>query len=537
MRILFCRVVSVFFFFFAFSMTVLFGSGLVNEIYEAGISFYASGDYFSAVDYLGQVVDLQPQKHIARFYLIYSLKLTGREPEALMHAQRLHRDVPDDEVYKELYESLSQIVIQQPSRTSGSKYEAVTEKRTSFPRSTMVGGYDSLGEVRRPFVSTQTYDITPPAELTEVDRAVRKIDDNDYGNAKAKLQKILSSEPNNFQATHYMGVVKLNTHEYSKAIEWFHKALEINSDDFQTRFLVAACWRALNDTKKAEENFLKALEIRENVFARFNLAALYMQTEQFARAKNMYEIIIENDPNMIEAKIGIAEILHYEGYTQKAADLLAESMSRRRNNAHAHFVRARLLLESDLLEEALQEAAQAVNLAQNNNRFRAFYALTQARNNNYAQALEQAGVVVQSEPDNVQARLVMAEILIMSGMTRDAMAHIDFVKNIQEHPRINYLLAQSAISQNNNEEARSYFENYYRASPGQPKVAMKYAVFLESNNFKAQALRVYQDILNNFSDTDYAAAAIDGIDRLKDQDDIDESDSGRPQYRPGKVRY
>lgn len=225
------------------------GQDLVPALLDQGLKLYAAKDYSGASDYLGQVVDMAKDHDQARYYLLYSLLMSGNREKALEHAKILAARQPGQKQYAELVAQIEKELASEKS-TRGKRLS-----RPMIAKEVILGGYQSKDVVREPRVSTQTYDITPPRPKTEIELAVEKIDEEDYEAANTMLQDILKKNPKEAKAHHYLGVINFSLGKYQEAIKQFDQAAKIDSKNFQSFFLLGDCYRALDDFKKAEEQF------------------------------------------------------------------------------------------------------------------------------------------------------------------------------------------------------------------------------------------------------------------------------------------
>ena len=64
-------------------------NSLIPALLDEGMKHYSEKQYSAAADYLGQVVDMDAEHSQARYYLVYSLALSGNQEMALKHAEIL----------------------------------------------------------------------------------------------------------------------------------------------------------------------------------------------------------------------------------------------------------------------------------------------------------------------------------------------------------------------------------------------------------------------------------------------------------------
>lgn len=511
----------------------LHGQDLVPALLDQGLKLYAAKDYSGASDYLGQVVDMAKDHDQARYYLVYSLLMSGNREKALEHAKVLAARQPGQKQYAEL---IAQIEKELASE------KATKGKRLSRPliaKEVMLGGYQTKDIVREPRVSTQTYDITPPRPKTEIELAVEKIDEEDYEAANAMLQDILKKNPKEAKAHHYLGVINFSLGKYQEAIKEFDQAVKADPKNFQSFFLLGDCYRALDDFKKAEEQFKKALEIKEDIFAMLNIADIMVRQNRLKEAEELFEKVSSKDANISDAKIGLAQIRLQKGFVAEAADMINEVIVQSAGNPEAHYARAMILMENMIFDDAAEEAKKAMQIVPGSLKYRSAYALALVRSYNVTRGLEEAAAIITEYPDNIDARLVLAEGLIMSGASGDAEEHLLQVEKRNPHPMVSKLRHTAATRAGETDKARGFLREYLERSPGQPKAALEYAQYLEKNQQNADALQAYYEIADLHKETAFAEQAKEGIERLeaikRGQEEIERQE--KSGLRPGKVRY
>ncbi len=522
------------------AMFILSGPGtsiaqnLVPALLDQGMRLYAAKDYSGAADYLGQVVDMAPDQDQARFYLVYSLAMSGNRELALSHARRLATARPAEKQYADLVKQLEGEI----AKVQQQKQQQTTVR--SVPKEVILGGYQSLDTMREPIVSTQTRDIAPPREKTPLDLAVEKIDEELYASATLLLNEILAKEPANSKALHHLGLVKFNTGKYAEAIKDFEKALAADSKSFQSRFLMGDCYRAMDDYKKAEEQFRKAGEIKEDVFAMLNLADAIIKQGRLKEAEEVFEKILKKDANVSDASIGLAQIKLYQGRIEEASEMVNKVISAGGGNPEANYIKALILIENKLFDEAAEEAGKAMLAVPGSLKYRALRALALVRGFNVARGLEEAAAIMREVPENLDARLVLAEGLIMSGAVGDAEEHLLAVEKKIRHPQVPYLRASAALRNGENDKAKEYYSEYLQLSAGQPRASFEYAQFLETSGQEEDALVAYREITEQFKDTAYAQQAEEGLNRLSEKLKGEGGGTKAPEgqnLRPGKVKF
>jgi len=513
---------------------MLCAQDLVPTLLDQGLKLYAARDYHGAADYLGQVVDMAKDHDQARFYLTYSLALSGHQDKALEHARVLVTRHPDQKQYSDLVKQLEDEI----SKAKAPKEQKAAPSMVVTPRETMVMPIGSQTLVK-PRVSTQTYDIRPERPKTTLELAIDKIDEGNNESAEKMLLEILAKEPANSDAHHYVGVLKFNAGLFQEAIGKFEEAIKANPKNFQSLFLLGDCYRALDEFAKAEAQFRKAIEVKEDSFAMLNLADVIFRQNRIKEAEDLFVKVNKKDPRIDDALIGLAQIKLYRGYTDEASNMINEVIGRGGGNPEAHYIKAQILMESKYFEQAAEEANRALTIMPGSIKYRAAMAMALVRSFSITRGLEEAANIIRDLPDNIDARLVLAEGLVMSGASGDAEEHLLAVEKRMQHPLVSKLRALMAIRRGEIDSAKDFYRQFMQRSPGQPAAALECAQYLEGNGEKSEAMQIYREISEQFKESAYAEQASEAFTRLDEEkrnSEIKEERESRG-IRPGKMKF
>ncbi len=480
--------------FWAAAITNVWAQDLSAPIFSRGMQLYSMGDFNGAADYLDQVITMNPEHDQARYYLIFSLAQTGKNRKALQHARILAGRYPQQ--YEMLVRQLEQ---QQFAISPAGRHEPTAE----LPEPAVI-----VAAVNKPAKQEKVN------ELSELEKAVAMIDEENFASAAAALEKILAKSPRDSAATHYMGVIAFNRRDFAAAASQFEKAIAAGNRDFESRFLAGSSYLNLQQFDKAAVHFRKALEIKDDIFCRLNLAEIMMKTAKYPEAEKMYRQIQKSHPDIIDAQSALAQILFEQGYIDAASTAINEVLAEHPDNARARLVKARILMESKMYAEAAEEARLAFNANPGAAEYRACYALAMIRNFQVPQGIEQARAILQEQPDNIDAMLAIAEGLIVSGDSAGAEARLAEAEKVGPRPETSYLLANMAVAGGKSELARQYFQDYSKRSNGQPRALLDHARFLETVGDQIEAAKVYHQIISNHEQTSFAEEARAAVERL-----------------------
>ncbi len=507
---------------------------LSPTLFNQGMQLYARQDYRGAADYLGQVCDMSPDFHQARYYLVYCLLATKRQAEALEQAKILCEKNPGNAQFIALRDQIIQ--------TAPVRDPAKPLVPTAIPQEVILGGYNSVETVREPRAQPATPTVRPAAKpQSELENAISAIDTEQFASAAQMLDVILKKDPKNYRALHYRGVSDLNRQRYADAQTWFEKALAVKSDNFETLFLLGDVQLRAGKGKEAESTFSKALKLRSNdVFAMLKLAEAKRKQGAFKEAVELYAQVKQLDPNVVEARLALAETLIDQGKLDEAATSVNEVLSADQANLQAHFLKGRILYRNNLLDDAATEMKLALTAQPENIFIKVWLAKVLLSGFKMTEALDVASQILKDDPDNFDARLLTAEALIGSGEIADAGEHLEQAAKIRTTPELARLRAMLARKAGNNEEAKKYYSQYIHEDAGNGYASMEYAQFLEEIGEIADAISILESVKTAFPDTSLMQAAEARIEALKPRlPEGGNSASGgeQPAREPERVRY
>lgn len=507
---------------------------LSATLFTQGMQLYARQDFKGAADYLGQVCDMSPDFHQARYYLVYSLLAVKRQAEALEQAKLLCEKNPGNQQFTSLRDQIAKLA---PAHD-----QAKPLAPTAIPQEVILGGYNSLETVREPREQHATPTARPAVKpQTDLENAISAIDTEQFASAAQMLDVILKKEPKNQRALHYRGVAELNRQRYAEAQGWFEKAIAVKSDNFETLFLLGDVQLRAGKGKEAEGTFSKALKIRPNdVFAMLKLAEAKRKQGALKEAVELYAQVKQLDPNVVEARLALAETLIDQGKLDEAATTVNEVLTADQTSLQAHFLKGRILYRNNLLDDAATEMKMALAAQPDNIYIKVWLAKVLLSGFKMTEALDMASQILKDDPENYDARLLTAEALIGSGEVADAREHLDQAEKKRSSPDLTRLRAMLARKAGSNDEAKKYYSQYIHEDAGNGYASMEYAQFLEEIGEIADAISVLESVKTAFPDTSLTQAAEAKIEALKPRLPAGETAApggGQASQEPEKVRY
>lgn len=461
---------------------------LIPQILSQGLSLYSAGNYQGAIDYLDQVVIMAPQHDQARYYLIFSYSMNGQPKKALKHAKILAKRFPKEIRYNSLVKSLEQKAYRPEPIEKNSPEELVADPI----------------KTRRQDSTAKNHKLQQPSQL---ELAISMIDEENNASATSLLEKILNDDPTRARASHYMGLSLFNQGKYDQAVIYFAKALTHGHKNFETRFLAGICYLNLQVWEKAEYHFRQALILKDDLFCQMSLAEIYCRNHRFYEAEKILKIVKKSHPKIVDAEIWLAQVELGQGYPDLAAASIQKILAAHPGNPRAHFVKAKILIETQRYSEAADEAKLAMDSSPDNTEYQNCYALALIRNFNLKEGITQAKACLERDPTSVMAKLTLSEGLIMAGQVNEAKAQLQQLEKTSKQAEVCFLQASISVNKNDMVQARKFYEEYRRRAIKQPRALLKYARFLETHFSEKDSTKAYQEVIDRFGKTPFALEA------------------------------
>jgi tetratricopeptide (TPR) repeat protein len=230
-----------------------------------------------------------------------------------------------------------------------------------------------------------------------------------YAPAQGCWRNAMALEPENFRWTYYAGYLALEQGQYDTALPLLEKARRLNADYAPIELRLGQIWLNTNDLDKAHAALARAAET-----SGLRGAALYYRGQaallqrDYASAERYLTESLEIDPEATEVHYPLAQVYRHQGKEALAREHLALFKGRRKP------------VVDDPLVTELDEAVQIARTA-----FRDGIKAVRARD--YALAIERFEAGLESDPENLAARVSYARALFLDGQVDAARSQLQSV--------------------------------------------------------------------------------------------------------------
>lgn len=196
-------------------------------------------------------------------------------------------------------------------------------------------------------------DVSPKAKAT-YEEATKLVQAEKYEQAIALLERVISLQPDYFNAHNDLGVIYLKMNRLDEAANSFRQAIRIDDTNHLPRLNLGI---VLNRQQKYKESAEVLSKIRRNdptmAAARALLVESLIGSQNWVEAeKELKNALVMKDDDEVDIKIKLGMVLIRQAKFDAAIPPLREAVKAEPDSALAHFNLGAALLESGALDEA-----------------------------------------------------------------------------------------------------------------------------------------------------------------------------------------
>ena len=442
----------------------------IRTTYYLGAVQYLQRNYEQAKNYLTRYVDAVP-RHIPGRKLLAVISLEGKEfslaeelirpvvkaePEDVFSLNVLANALIGLDRADEALPLLEKVVLLEP------------ESAAAFTRLSV--GLLSKGDVSRGQTALKTaIEIDPQFHQAEIMLVQSYLRDKDYDKAKAAALDFVQRQPENVVAYNLLGAVYISTSQEKEAKQAFNDAINVapgNPTALIGLARIALQNGDIDQTRKYYQDILKANEGHLLTLLKLaDLEAKLGNREAEIAARNQ---AVKQNPEAIQAKVLLAREYLRDRKVEDARALFSDVTDEDRNNPYVlgmlgeiqlatnDFVSAKLTFQR--LVEGIPNQSQSHFLLA-----KAYRGLNE--NVLYRQELEKS---LSLNPDNLVAKIALAELMAAEGETEAANNHLDSLKNeevLKDTPELLVLEGKVLLATGKNEQALSIYKKLFELFP------------------------------------------------------------------------
>ena len=188
-----------------------------------------------------------------------------------------------------------------------------------------------------------------------------------FTEAEEVLRKVVEGGSTDPQALVALGKAQEGSRHYSTAVESFQEVLRQEPDNLEANYYLASSLRNLGRRDEAIERLHHLLSLTESASAsssptdqhygtRFRqfLGVLYQETRRHERAIELFQELCRDQPDDVQAKLGLVYALKEGGRLHEARKLSSELLAQEPEDLNILITHARILSSDGELEAAAQ---------------------------------------------------------------------------------------------------------------------------------------------------------------------------------------
>lgn len=191
---------------------------------------------------------------------------------------------------------------------------------------------------------------------------------NEQG-AIEKFEEILKIDPQNEDSFEAIGVIFGRMERYQEGIDFMDKLLEANPSSVMAHTNKSLYFMRLGEIEKAEEEKAQATvksfsQLGEEAKAKKQIEAAKKQEEaEIQRRYEMFQQVLEIDPEDTLANYGIADIYYNRNEPEKSVDLLHKVLAADEKYSVAYLLLGKVFVALGKIQEAKETFEKGISIA------------------------------------------------------------------------------------------------------------------------------------------------------------------------------
>jgi len=360
--------------------------------YFIGVADLSDGNYRQSAENLGAVAIAAPDITGAYLYLALAQERIGAVQQAITHARRYLRAVPDS--------VQARVILARLYNNEGWTDEA-----------------------------TALIDEASALDPTNVDvlavRGAIALGEQDYTTAIRDFESMLDEAPDDIRAKLSLALVALGKNNPDGAIAHARDVVNIDPDDPRAYNVLGLAYMQKGDLQTALAELTKARTLRPDFLpVRRNLARLYAGLRQFEATEKEYAAIIGMRPNDPTVRLALGYLMLGHGLYERAAETFRTVLTMQPDDIRARIALATALSRSGASDEAV--AVLSERLSDSSAAARLYYAIgrTEFRRKAYDKAVAAYAGAVEMNPEMGGAYIDQGLALMMDGKAAEGAERI-----------------------------------------------------------------------------------------------------------------
>ena len=320
---------------------------------------------------------------------------------------------------------------------------------------------------------------------------------NEVG-ARKLVEEVLASDGTNVDALLMSASWKIEADDVDGAVESLRLALDQDPENSDAMTMMARAHRRAGETELAQDLLALAAEASEYApDESLRFANLLIEEERYRPAEDVLVSSLRNNPGNFRVLRALGNLYLRSEDFQRAEGV--ENTLRRLGTdsavREAERMRLRILSQQEGRGQALAYLQGLAEQSSDDTSLQFTLLSEKLRDREYEEALAIANKIVEDNPDNPTARLVLGNTLLVSQAFTDAEGtYLSIVEDFPEFGQAWLQLVRVQSAQGNRDGARSTLDDALAANPQDGNLLWAKASFLERDNDIDGAIEIYEEL-------------------------------------------
>jgi len=238
------------------------------------------------------------------------------------------------------------------------------------------------------------------------------------------IDDILVNNPDHIEALSLKVVVLIREKSFDQALLILTPAIQKHSENISLHLLKIQLDSLLNNVEAVVADYEKLVELKpDNVQLKFTLAKVYQKANKPQKAENTLRLLIEKNPDLIQFKIALLDFI-FVSDEEKSLLQANEFINNYKDEFEKTVLLSQWLLGKNKGLKARQTIKAAIANAEINETnkvtLKLFLARMEFANKNFTEVLTNLDNILNADGDNVDAKLLKAEVQVVMGQYDEA---------------------------------------------------------------------------------------------------------------------
>jgi len=327
--------------------------------------------------------------------------------------------------------------------------------------------------------------------------AVEQITLGELATAEETLTLVLEQSPDHLLALQTLAGLYQKQHKISQAIEVYQRAISSNPTHVPAYLQLSAIWRSQSDYLRAQQHLESALGVDpSHLNVLLNLSAVACDQRDYSRALAYCEQADIAHPDRVEPQLQKAEVLRLFHHFEKARSQLKQLLKNFPQNPRIHLKLGYIFRQMGKRQQALEQFEKMRTYALSSTQADSAQLLVVEELqslNRFSEALAQIQQFSQQHPENIRAKLTIANVLkAQCNFTAAEEVYRDILAAFPHDVGTHLVLAKLLSDTSRTSAATALLEGFYQQGHREFPVLMQLGTLARAENDWVVARYWYQ---------------------------------------------